>query len=68
MLVGPDGLVTEETAFAAVRFEDETAEDGWRDIDTTLVAGARGEIRPAAEGAVRQVHVGDVDVVADHCV
>ena len=48
VLVGPDGLVTEETAFAAVRFEDETAEDGWRDIDTTLVAGAKGEIRPAA--------------------
>jgi hypothetical protein len=48
VLVGPDGAVTEETAFAAVRFEDESAEDGWRDIDTTLVAGAKGEIRPAA--------------------
>ena len=47
MLVGPDGLVTEETAFAAVRFEDERAEDGWRDIGRALGAGARGEIRPA---------------------
>ncbi|MHA7862046.1 RHS repeat-associated core domain-containing protein [Tessaracoccus sp. Y36] len=40
--VHPDGLVEEATAFGAVRFEDESAADGWRDIDTTLTKTSEG--------------------------
>lgn len=45
--VHPDGSVEEEIAFAPVRFEDSAAEDGWREIDTTLHRTSEG-VRPVA--------------------
>lgn len=46
--VHADGSIEEEAALGQVRFEDETAPDGWRDIDTTLVRGPGGSVVPAA--------------------
>lgn len=46
--IHPDGVVEEEAALGEVRFQDELAADGWRDIDTTLVARSDGSIRPKA--------------------
>ncbi|MFD0866207.1 DNRLRE domain-containing protein [Tessaracoccus lubricantis] len=40
-------MVEEEAALGAVRFEDDTA-DGWREIDTSLVARSDGTIGPVA--------------------
>ncbi|AQP52742.1 hypothetical protein BW733_17760 (plasmid) [Tessaracoccus flavescens] len=41
-------MVEEEAALGEVRFPDETAADGWRDIDTTLEARSDGTIQPKA--------------------
>ena len=46
--IHPDGVVEEEAALGEVRFADESAADGWRDIDTTLEARSDGSIRPKA--------------------
>ena len=48
VFVDADGTVVEETAFAPVRFRDEAGPEGWREIDTTLVAAADGSVAPAA--------------------
>lgn len=43
----PTGGFQNESALAPVRFKDPVAvADGWRDIDTTLVTGSDGKIRP----------------------
>lgn len=46
--IHPDGVVEEEASLGEVRFPDETATDGWRDIDTTLEARSDGTIQPKA--------------------
>ena len=48
VFVNADGTVVEETAFAPVRFRDEAGPEGWREIDTTLVAAGDGSVAPAA--------------------
>lgn len=48
VFVDADGTVVEETALAPVRFRDESGLEGWREIDTTLVAAADGSVAPAA--------------------
>lgn len=48
----PTGGFQNESALAPVRFKDPAAlADGWRDIDTTLVTGSDGKIRPVAVAA-----------------
>lgn len=44
----PDGLVDEEASAGPVRFQDPTAADGWRTIDTSLVKDADGRVRARA--------------------
>ncbi|AQP43780.1 hypothetical protein RPIT_02250 [Tessaracoccus flavus] len=44
VFVNADGTVVEETAFAPVRFRDEAGSEGWREIDTTLVAAGDGSV------------------------
>lgn len=48
--VSPDGSATSEQAQGPVRFADKdaTKNDGWRDIDLTLVQDEKGGVRPKA--------------------
>lgn len=46
--IHPDGVIEEEAALGEVRFADESAAEGWRDIDTTLEARSDGSIQPKA--------------------
>lgn len=48
LFVNPDGTVSSETASAPVRIKDESAKDGWRDIDLGLVAQPDGTFAPKA--------------------
>ncbi|QNP56488.1 DNRLRE domain-containing protein [Tessaracoccus defluvii] len=59
----PDGSVEEETAFAPVRFEDAAAADGWRDIDTTLVAASDGSVAPIAMPVEVELGTGSEELV-----
>ena len=63
VFVDADGTVVEETAFAPVRFRDEAGSEGWREIDTTLVAAADGSVSPVAMPVDVVLGTGAQDVV-----
>ncbi|WP_203568998.1 DNRLRE domain-containing protein [Aestuariimicrobium ganziense] len=46
--IRPDGVVDQEISAGPVQFPDPTAEHGWRAIDTRLVTGKDGRLRPNA--------------------
>lgn len=60
----PNGLFTTESSSGPLRVRDANAEDGWRDIDLTLVKGSDGVIRTASPLFPLEVNAGGSSVDA----